>query len=156
MMVCWDVTTSSMVHGCKHSGGTYLPNYTAPHCQRPIFNSQHCENINSQTLTCLLWNNCTVSKRNAYRKRHACLSIHPRFNHEAMDGFWQNVIGTPCHWKPFQTHVTKFPTSGNNNASTCEVTAVLVPTLNILNTVTNSNHKMLGNQSNKFFKIYKH
>jgi len=50
MMIYWDVTTSSMVHGCKHFEGTCLPNYTAPHSKRPIFNSHHCENSNSQTL----------------------------------------------------------------------------------------------------------
>jgi hypothetical protein len=153
MMIYWDVTTSSMVYGCKHFVGTCLPNYTAPHSKRPIFKSHHCENSNSQTLTCLLWNNCTLSLQ-----EKACLSVCTPicFNHKALDGFWQNVIGTPCHWKPFQTHVTKFPTSGNNNTSTCEVRAVLVPTLNILTTVTDSNHKKLGNQSNKFSKVYKH
>lgn len=78
IMVYWDVTTSSMVHGCKHFGGTCLPNYTAPHSKRPIFNSHHCENSNSQTLTRLLWNNCTLSLKWMHTRKGmpVCLYTH--------------------------------------------------------------------------------
>jgi len=77
LMIYWDVT-SSTVHGCNHFVGTCLSNYTAPHSKRPIFKSHHCENSNSQTLTCLLWNNCTLSLKRMHTGKGmpVCLYTH--------------------------------------------------------------------------------